>query len=78
MKTTEALKALAALAHDRRLAIYRLRVVRPRGLPSGTGRGALERAGCNAFLSYERASHASMVAARQDGLSFITPLTIPK
>ena len=37
MKTAEAVKALAALAQDTRLAIYRLLVQQgPAGLPAGT------------------------------------------
>jgi len=68
MKTPQALKALAALAQETRLAIYRLLVQQgPEGLSAGTIAERLDIAGATLSFHLKELAHAGMVAARQDG-----------
>jgi ArsR family transcriptional regulator len=68
MKTTEAVKALAALAQDTRLAIYRLLVQQgPGGLPAGTVAERLDVAAATLSFHMKELANAGMVAARQEG-----------
>jgi DNA-binding transcriptional ArsR family regulator len=68
MKTPQAVKALAALAQDTRLAIYRLLVQQgPEGLSAGTIAERLNIAGATLSFHLKELSHAGMVEARQDG-----------
>jgi DNA-binding transcriptional ArsR family regulator len=68
MKTPQAVKALAALAHDTRLAIYRLLVQQgPDGLSSGTIAERLDIPGATLSFHLKELSHAGMVEPRQDG-----------
>ena len=68
MKTTEAVKALGALAQDTRLAIYRLLVQQgPRGLPSGMVAERLNVPAATISFHMKELANAGMVGARQDG-----------
>lgn len=68
MKTPQAVKALAALAQDTRLAIYRLLVQQgPEGLSAGTIAERLEIAGATLSFHLKELAHAGMVDSRQEG-----------
>jgi DNA-binding transcriptional ArsR family regulator len=68
MKTIEAVKALAALAQDTRLAIYRLLVQQgPEGLPAGTVAERLDVPAATLSFHMKELAHAGMVEARQEG-----------
>jgi DNA-binding transcriptional ArsR family regulator len=68
MKTTQAVRALGALAQDTRLAIYRLLVQQgPEGLPAGTIGERLDIPGATLSFHLKELSHAGMVESRQDG-----------
>ena len=68
MKTTDAVKALAALAQDTRLAIYRLLVQKgPEGLPAGTIAERLDVPAATLSFHLKELAHAGMIEPRQDG-----------
>ena len=68
MKTTQAVKALAALAQDTRLAIYRLLVQQGReGLSAGTIAQRLDLPAATLSFHLKELANAGMVEARQDG-----------
>jgi len=68
MKTPQAVKALAALAQDTRLAIYRLLVQRgPGGLSAGTIAERLALPGATLSFHLKELANAGMVESRQDG-----------
>lgn len=68
MKTPQALKALAALAHNTRLAIYRLLVQQgPQGLAAGAIAERLDILGATLSFHLKELANAGMVEARQDG-----------
>jgi DNA-binding transcriptional ArsR family regulator len=68
MKTPQAVRALAALAQDTRLAIYRLLVQQgPAGLSAGTIAERVDIAGATLSFHLKELSHAGMVDSRQDG-----------
>ena len=68
MKTPQAVKALAALAQETRLAIYRLLVQQgPEGLSAGTIAERLDIAAATLSFHLKELAHAGMVEARQDG-----------
>jgi ArsR family transcriptional regulator, arsenate/arsenite/antimonite-responsive transcriptional repressor len=68
MKTPQAVRALAALAQDTRLAIYRLLVQQgPGGLSAGTIAERLHLAGATLSFHLKELAHAGLVEARQDG-----------
>ena len=68
MKTPQAVKALAALAQDTRLAIYRLLVQQgPEGLSAGTIADRLELPAATLSFHLKELANAGMVEARQDG-----------
>ena len=68
MKTPQAVKALAALAQETRLAIYRLLVQQgPAGLSAGTIAERLDIAAATLSFHLKELAHAGMVEARQDG-----------
>lgn len=68
MRTPQAVKALAALAQDTRLAIYRLLVQQgPQGLSAGTIAERLDIAGATLSFHLKELAHAGMVESRQDG-----------
>jgi ArsR family transcriptional regulator, arsenate/arsenite/antimonite-responsive transcriptional repressor len=69
-KITEktAVKALAALAQDTRLAIYRLLVQQgPAGLSVGDIAGRLELANATLSFHLKELANADLITARQDG-----------
>ena len=68
MKTPQAVRALAALAQDTRLAIYRLLVQQgPEGLSAGTIAERLDIAGATLSFHLKELANAGMVESRQDG-----------
>lgn len=68
MKTPQAVVALASLAQDTRLAIYRLLVQQgPEGLAAGAIAEHLELPGPTLSFHLKELAHAGMVEARQDG-----------
>jgi DNA-binding transcriptional ArsR family regulator len=68
MRTPQAVKALAALAQDTRLAIYRLLVQQgPEGLAAGAIAERLDIAGATLSFHLKELTHAGMVEPRQDG-----------
>ena len=68
MKTPQAVRALAALAQDSRLAIYRLLVQQgPQGLSAGTIAERLDIAGATLSFHLKELANAGMVESRQDG-----------
>jgi ArsR family transcriptional regulator len=68
MKTPEALKALAALAHDTRLAIFRMLVQAGEdGLSVGVIGDRLELPGATLSFHLKELANASLVEARHDG-----------
>jgi ArsR family transcriptional regulator, arsenate/arsenite/antimonite-responsive transcriptional repressor len=68
MKTPQAVKALAALAQDTRLAIFRMLVQQgPEGLSAGTIADRLNLPGATLSFHLKELANASMVESRQDG-----------
>jgi ArsR family transcriptional regulator len=68
MKTPDALKALAALAHETRLAIFRMLVqAGTEGLSVGVIGERLKLPGATLSFHLKELASASMVHARQDG-----------
>jgi len=68
MKTPEALKALAALAQDTRLAIYRLLVQRGvEGMSVGAIGDRLDLPGATLSFHLKELANASLIEARQEG-----------
>ena len=68
MKTPQALKALAALAQDTRLAIFRLLVQQgPGGLSAGTVAERLDLPAATLSFHLKELANAGMIGARQEG-----------
>ena len=68
MKTMEAVKALAALAQDTRLAIYRLLVQQgPAGLAAGTIAERLDVPAATLSFHLKELTNARLIGPRQDG-----------
>jgi len=68
MKTTHAVTALAALAQDTRLAVYRLLVEQgPSGLAAGEIAGQLAIAPATLSFHLKELAHAGLVSSRQEG-----------
>lgn len=68
MKTTNVLIALAALAQDTRLAVYRLLVEHaPEGLPAGQVAERLEVPPASLSFHLKELTHAGLIVPRQDG-----------
>ena len=68
MKNAQAVAALAALAQETRLSIYRLLVqAGPQGVPAGRIGETLEVPAATLSFHLKELSHAGMVASRQDG-----------
>lgn len=72
MKKTDAVAALAALAQDNRLDVFRLLVeAGPEGLPAGEIASALKLAPNNLTFHFDRLRMAGLVTVRRDGRSMI-------
>jgi ArsR family transcriptional regulator, arsenate/arsenite/antimonite-responsive transcriptional repressor len=68
MKTTEVVTALAALAQDTRLAVYRLLVQQgPTGLAAGEIADQLGTAPATLSFHLKELAHAGLVTSRQEG-----------
>jgi ArsR family transcriptional regulator len=72
MKQPDALAALAALAQDNRLDVFRLLVeAGPQGLPAGSVAGALKLAPNTLTFHFDRLRDAGLVTVRREGRSMI-------
>ncbi|MGO8922813.1 MAG: ArsR/SmtB family transcription factor [Xanthobacteraceae bacterium] len=72
MKRSDALAALAALAQDNRLDIFRLLVEAGRdGMPAGAVADALDLAPNTLTFHFDRLRDAGLVTVRRDGRSMI-------
>src|ERR1700751_2661078 len=72
MKKHQALAALAALAQDNRLDVFRLLVqAGPEGMPAGRVADALKLAPNPLTLHFDRLRDAGLVSVRRDGRSMI-------
>src|SRR3984893_11338055 len=72
MKKMEAVAALAALAQDNRLDVFRLLVeAGPEGMPAGAGASALDLAPNTLTFHFDRLRAAGLVTVRRDGRSMI-------
>ncbi len=72
MKKNDALGALAALAQDNSLDVYRLLVrAGPTGLPAGSVAGALKLAPNTLTFHLDRLRNAGLVTVRREGRSMI-------
>jgi ArsR family transcriptional regulator, arsenate/arsenite/antimonite-responsive transcriptional repressor len=72
MEKTDAVAALAALAQDNRLDVFRLLVqAGPDGMPAGAVAAALELAPNTLTFHFDRLRMAGLVAVRRDGRSMI-------
>jgi ArsR family transcriptional regulator, arsenate/arsenite/antimonite-responsive transcriptional repressor len=72
MKKPDAVAALAALAQDNRLDIFRLLVeAGPEGMPAGSVAGALKLAPNTLTFHFDRLREAGLVTVRRDGRSMI-------
>jgi ArsR family transcriptional regulator len=72
MEKTDAVAALAALAQDNRLDVYRLLVqAGPEGMPAGAIAGALKLAPNTLTFHFDRLRAAGLVTVRRDGRSMI-------
>src|SRR5689334_9217946 len=72
MKNTDAVAALAALAQDNRLDVFRLLVqAGPDGLPAGAIAEALDLAPNTLTFHFDRLRAAGLVSVRREGRSMI-------
>ena len=72
MNKPHALAALAALAQDNRLDVFRLLVeAGPQGMPAGSVAKALKLAPNTLTFHFDRLREAGLVAVRRDGRSMI-------
>ncbi len=72
MKNTDAVSALAALAQDSRLGVFRLLVeAGPGGLPAGQVADKLKLAPSALTFHFDRLRDAGLVTVRRDGRSMI-------
>jgi ArsR family transcriptional regulator, arsenate/arsenite/antimonite-responsive transcriptional repressor len=72
MKKQDALAALAALAQDNRLDVFRLLVqAGPEGMPAGAVAAALELAPNTLTFHFDRLRLGGLVTVRRDGRSMI-------
>ena len=72
MEKSDAVAALAALAQDNRLDVYRLLVrMGPEGLPAGEVASALSLAPNTLTFHFDRLRQAGLIAVRRDGRQMI-------
>src|SRR6516164_5090327 len=72
MRKPDALAALAALAQENRLDVFRLLVrARPDGMPAGSVAAALKLAPNTLTFHFDRLREAGLVTVRRDGRSMI-------
>jgi len=72
MEQSDAVAALAALAQDNRLDVYRLLVrAGPDGMPAGNVASALKLAPNTLTFHFDRLRQAGLVAVRREGRSMI-------
>ena len=72
MKKTDAVAALAALAQDNRLDVFRLLVqAGPEGMPAGAVAAALDLAPNTLTFHFDRLRTAGLVTVRREGRSMI-------
>jgi len=72
MEKTDAVAALAALAQDNRLDVFRLLVqAGPEGMPAGEVAAALKLAPNTLTFHFDRLRGAGLVSVRRDGRSMI-------
>src|SRR6202161_1516835 len=72
MKKLDAVAALAALAQDNRLDVFRLLVeAGPEGMPAGSVASALKLAPNTLTFHFDRLRDAGLVTVRRDGRSMI-------
>jgi DNA-binding transcriptional ArsR family regulator len=72
MEKTDAVAALAALAQDNRLDVFRLLVqAGPEGMPAGAVAAALKLAPNTLTFHFDRLRQAGLVTVRRDGRSMI-------
>jgi DNA-binding transcriptional ArsR family regulator len=72
MKSNDVVAALAALAQDNRLDVYRLLVrAGPEGLPAGQVANALDLAPNTLTFHFDRLRDAGLVTVRREGRSMI-------
>jgi ArsR family transcriptional regulator len=72
MEKTDAVGALAALAQDNRLDVFRLLVqAGPDGMPAGAIADALDLAPNTLTFHFDRLRNADLVTSRRDGRSII-------
>lgn len=72
MEKSDAVAALAALAQDNRLDVYRLLVqAGPQGMPAGSVAGALKLAPNTLTFHFDRLRQAGLVSVRREGRSMI-------
>jgi ArsR family transcriptional regulator len=72
MEQTNAVEALAALAQDNRLDVYRLLVrAGPQGLPAGNIASELKLAPNTLTFHFDRLRQAGLITVRRDGRSMI-------
>src|SRR5262245_24927747 len=72
MEQSEAIAALAALAQDNRLDVYRLLVqAGPDGMPAGNVASALKLAPNTLTFHFDRLRQAGLVTVRREGRSMI-------
>ena len=72
METKNVMAALAALAHESRLAVFRALVeVGPQGLPAGNLATMLDVAPSSLSFHLKELAHAGLITSRQEGRFFI-------
>lgn len=72
METTQAIEALAALAHAARLAVFRLLVqAGPDGLPAGRIAELMEMPASSLSFHLKELHRAGLLASRQEGRSIV-------
>ena len=72
METTDAISALAALAQQNRLDVFRLLVqAGPEGMPAGAVADALQLAPNTLTFHFDRLRQAGLVTSRREGRSII-------